>query len=142
MLLGKLLDMLFLVVFLTPKYWLYFESFWLWNASLLYSLQNNTLLHYYIMIYRQHLSWNYIITVKIIVQENLVHILKSKPIYVLTFLLTYSLLSQRKCFWEEIYSRYFLIIPGPSSYKALKSFLLFKLFKVFMKGGMFSVSYG
>ena len=43
MLLGKLLNMLFLVVFLAPKYWLYFESFWFWNASLLYSLQNNTL---------------------------------------------------------------------------------------------------
>ena len=75
MLLAKLLNMLFLVVFLTPKYWLYFESFWFWNASLLYSLQNNTL-HHYIMIYRQHLSWNYIITVKIIVPENLVHIFK------------------------------------------------------------------
>ena len=45
MLLAKLLNMLFLVVFLTPKYWLYFESFWFWNASLLFSLQNNTLHH-------------------------------------------------------------------------------------------------
>ena len=50
MLLGKLVNSLFLVLFLAPTIrlhvlWLYFESFWFWNASSLYSLQNNTLHH-------------------------------------------------------------------------------------------------
>ena len=60
MLLGKLVNSLFLVLFLAPTIrlhvlWLYFESFWFWNASSLYSLQNNTL-HHDIDHNRQHLS--------------------------------------------------------------------------------------